>query len=75
MLFRCMEWPHTITEMGLTRPRLGKWNPEGWHELHQEALEKADSGQRGEKGQVAESIKCNGWSAKATSPFWDLLWM
>jgi hypothetical protein len=61
--------------MGATIPRPGKWNPEGWHDLHQEALKKADTGQCSERGQVAKTIKHNRWSTKVTSPFWDLLWM
>jgi len=58
MLFKCTEWPHTITKTGATIPRLGKRNLEGWHELHQEALEKVDLGQRGEKGQVCDQQHC-----------------
>jgi hypothetical protein len=75
MLFKSMEWPHTIFKTGATIPRLGKWNPKGWHDLHQEALKKVDTGQCSERGQAAKTIKYNRWSTKATSPFWDLLWM
>ncbi|ELR15290.1 uncharacterized protein ACA1_220490 [Acanthamoeba castellanii str. Neff] len=75
MFFRYTKWPCMRKDTGEEIRKPGKRNPDSYHNRHTEAIRKATSGRLGTVGEGKDDLKYNGWSTKAPSPFWDLLWM
>lgn len=75
MFFRYTKWPCMRKDTGEEIRKPGKRNPDSYHDRHTEAIRKATSGRLGTVGEGKDDLKYNGWSTKAPSPFWDLLWM
>jgi hypothetical protein len=75
MFFPFTTWPCTREDTGEVIRKPGLRNPDRFHDRHNDAIRKARSGEQVTVGEGKEELMYYGWSTKAPSPFWKLLWM